>query len=609
MNTIQLTALMFSSALAAHAFDYFVHPADATGSMIPYQTIAKPPKNQWVTNAVFHTRFARITDATTDGVGHSMASVVYSRWTPLNSSQEYLYLQRSVGNPDGLIYSAATRALLKILPDHISIDGVADQYFDSMEGAEIRWDYTGQHPNRFYYVRGPRFYEYDVSTDTAHLRHDFSVPNEFPGAEVIQNGVEGDSSADSRYWAWQVEGAYEGNGAPLLAVVTYDNQSNRIVGRLALQDYRTLGGRYNELPKPNMVEVSPSGRKVIYHLSRCWGDGGLGSNWTQHAGSIYWTSLAGVSEPVEFVEEQDTGRRYRPVETLPTAPGTSAHNRAAGRLYVWCSDSAPPATHQISWEYGNRPKDAGTVFDGPHAWNLDFTQPVKVSVDETHSGWAWSADERELFVSQNNRNDWIEARDLENGTVLQCLFHGHFGWGNGWHFARMPKTTPGWILLSTYRSGTNTDWGDNQLFMLEMKDQANHPRVWRLGPTHNQYDNYYAEGFAAMSQFGDRLWWGAKWPGQANIEACEMSLPANWWLDLARQAEFKLRCVRGASPGQVELQWSSLTNRSYTLFTATNVDGTFEVLTNGLSAQPPLNTFPISTEGGRSRFYRVSEEP
>jgi hypothetical protein len=32
-----------------------------------------------------------------------------------------------------------------------------------------------------------------------------------------------------------------------------------------------------------------------------------------------------------------------------------------------------------------------------------------------------------------------------------------------------------------------------------------------------------------MSQFGDKLWWGAKWPGGDNIEAYEMTLPYHWW--------------------------------------------------------------------------------
>lgn len=233
----------------------------------------------------------------------------------------------------------------------------------------------------------------------------------------------------------------------------------------------------------------------------------------------------------------------------------------------------------------------------------------RISTDETHSGWAWSADGRELFVSQNNRNDWIEACDIETGTKMQCLFQGDFGWGNGWHFARMPKVTPGWILLSTYRTGANTDWGDNQLFMLEMKDRAHQPRIWRLGPTHNQYDEYYAEGFAAMSQFGDRLWWGAKWPGQTNIETYEMPLPEGWWRELDEPAGLKLRGVLGANPGEVDLQWPSVANRSYTVFLAEKVDGPYGVLTNGIVALPPMNTLSIRVEPDLIRFYRVLEVP
>lgn len=608
---VALVLLGLGVDVRIQAFDYLVHPADATGTLVPYQATAKPPKGQWVTNAVFNTRFTRITDVVADGIGHSMAAVVYSRWTPLNSSQEYLYLQRAVGSPDGLIYSATTHALVKILPAKITIDGVPDQSFNSHEEAEIRWDHSGQSAGRFYFVAGPRFYEYDLVTDTAHLRHDFAASGEFPSADLIYNDVEGDSSSDSRYWAWQVKkrGAGERKAAPLLSVVTYDSQADRIVGRLTYADYRTMGGHYGELPKPNMVEVSPSGRRVIYHLPRCWGGGGMATDWTQHAGSVYWTALAGVTEPVEFVEEQDTGRRLSAVNSLPTVPGTTMHDRGAGRLYVWCSDSAPPVTHQIYWEYGIRHKDVGTVFDGAHAWDLDFTRPVKVSVGESHSGWAWSADGRELFVSQNDRNDWIEAYDIETGAMIQCLHQKDFGYGNGWHFARMPKITPGWILISTYLEDERTGWGSNQLFMLEMKDRADHPRVWRLGPTHNQIDDYFAEGFAAMSQFGDRLWWGAKWPGQTNIETYEMPLPVAWWRELAEPAGLKLRCVLGAKPGEVDLQWPSVANRNYTVVMAEKVDGPYGVLANGIVALPPVNTLSIRVEPDLIRFYRVLEVP
>ena len=173
-----------------------------------------------------------------------------------------------------------------------------------------------------------------------------------------------------------------------------------------------------------------------------------------------------------------------PRKVFPSQPGTFFFDGATATLYVWCYDGANPSNHAIWWEYGVRPRDIGTVFDGAYAWDLDFTHPVKVAVGEGHSGWAWSEDGRELFVSQNDRNDWIEAYDVVTGARMQILYHGDFGWGNGWHFARMPASVPGSVLMSTY-CGANVDWGDNQLFMLEMRDHASDPppRVWRLGPT------------------------------------------------------------------------------------------------------------------------------
>ena len=444
-----VAVFIFTSTFVSAQFNYVINK-----NFVPLALQSKPAKNVNITDPDFHTTFRRITDTALDGVGDTMASVVYSRWAPINSAKNYLYLQRTMGNPDALLYNAANYNLIRILPAQITIDAVPNQNFLSMESAEIRWDYTGSYPNRFYYVNGTGFYQYDVLTDTAHLIHNFS--NEFPTAVQIQNNVEGDSSADSRYWAFIVKGPYNGSYYPTLAIITYDKQTNAILGTMDLTKYQANGGRYNEVPTPNMVEISPSGRKVIYHLGRCWG----------------------------------------------------------------------------TTSYGNRPLEIGTVFDGPHAWDLNFTNPVKVSIDETHSGWAWDYNGNEMFVSQNNREDWIEASNVMTGATIKILYHGDLGWNNGMHFARMPSFIRGWVLMSTYTGGTNVDWGDNQLIMLEIKDNTQNPRVWRLGHTHNNYDEYYAEGFAAMSQFGDKLWWGAKWPGQNSIEAYEMDLSLTWWEDL-----------------------------------------------------------------------------
>jgi hypothetical protein len=386
--TMSRTALLWvNPPTGPQSFDYFVHRANGTGAFITDRPLAPPAKGEWLTNALFNTPFVRVSDVNADGVGNYMASVVYSRWTPANSSGQLLYLQRTVGGPDALIYSATNFDLLKILPAQITIDDVPDQPFSSMEANEIRWDCSGNYPNRFYFVEASRFYQYDLLNDTAHLLHDFT--NQFPNAEIVQNGVEGDSSADSRYWAWMVRGPDAGEGAPVLALITYDRETDRITGKLDLARYQQYGGQYSEVPVPNMVEISPSGRKVIYHLGRCWGAFGVATNWTWLGTSnVFWTTISTAGESVTRVEEQDTGRQYRGLDTYPSKPGTYYFDREAGRLYVRCSDSLTPLRHTIAWDYGNRPREIGTIWDGPHAWDLDFSRPFKVSVDETHSGWA-----------------------------------------------------------------------------------------------------------------------------------------------------------------------------------------------------------------------------
>jgi hypothetical protein len=435
----------------ACAFEYVTGKA-----FFPYEVPTRPAKGKCITDAQFNTSFCRVTDVQADGVKAKMAAPVYSRWTPLNSDGKYLYLQRAVGNPDALIYSAQDYSLVKILPSRITIDGVPNQLFISMEGAEIRWDYTGEHPNRFYFVNGTRFFQYNLVNDTAHVIHDFK--NEFPEAAKVHNDVEGDSSADSRYWSFMVRSPYDHKKGyyPLLAIVTYDKKTDTILGTMDLDRYRQYGGKYDRLQIPNMVEISPSGKKVIYHIGACW-------------------------------------------------PGSAF-----------------------------RKEDRGTYFDGPHAWDLDWTNPVKVGIDETHSGWGWGYDGSELFVSQNNSTDWIEAVNVHTGEKAQILYHGDLGWKNGFHFARMPSLAKGWILMSTYTKG-NKDWGDNQLIMLELKDRSDNPRIWRLGHTHNEYKSYYSEGFATISQFGDKIWWAARWPGQDHIETYEMTLPKEWWKELSEQ--------------------------------------------------------------------------
>lgn len=443
-----VAVLIFASSFAS-AFDYVL---GKTFYSLPSAT--KPAKGLGITDSTFHTTYHRITDAASEANSH-MASVVYSRWSPLNSDGTKLYFQRESGWSDAMIYNAISPyPLIEITPEPITIDGVPNQHFVSMESAEIRWDKTGSRPNIFYYVSGMQFLEFDVSTNQAHVIRDFS--SDFPGADSIMNDVEGDSSGDSRYWVWMVMSPYDGSTFPIRAIFTYDKQTNTILGTLDYNKYKSMGGKETTLPRPNMVDMSPSGNKIVLLTGMCWG----------------------------------------------------------------------------TTSYGNCANDIGTIFDGPHAWSKDFSNPVKVCIDETHSGWGYDKNGNEVFVCQDNRRDYITYTNINTGEQHDIIYHGDLGWNNGFHFARMPSSKTGWILMSTYADLPNTDWGDNQLLMLEIKDESENPRIWRLGHTYNNPNEYYAEAFAAMSQFGDKIWWGAKWSGQNNIEAYEMDLPLTWWEDL-----------------------------------------------------------------------------
>ncbi len=163
----------------------------------------------------------------------------------------------------------------------------------------------------------------------------------------------------------------------------------------------------------------------------------------------------------------------------------------------------------------------------PQAWKRDFSAKVRdVGVDETHSGWIIDDDGDEWFVSQNNQNDWIEAVNLRTGKIKRLINHGDLGWNNGMHFSKS-YALRNHVLLSTY-SGTDVDWGDNQLVMLGLDG-----RILRIASTHNAYpgdDAYRNEAAAAMSYDGRSIYWTGNWGlGTRERDAYVIELPAQWW--------------------------------------------------------------------------------
>ena len=439
--------------------------------------------------------------------------VVYSRYSPINSNGQYAIVHGT----------DSTSAWILRLSDNSIVHKLVDSDGSEIgENNEIRWDYTGDNPNRIYFisiyttdVNGMRFYQMDAIDGNGNpsLIRDFS--SDFPNGHHILNDVEGDSSNDSRYWAWQVRGAYDGSNYPLLSIFTYDKQTDSILGILGIGDVTPIQNATSwktELPRPNMVEISPDGTRVMTNYSRCY-------------------------------------------------PGSPTQD--------FC----------------------GTEFDGAWVWDKNFTNPLKVAVSETHSGWAWDLAGKQMFVSQQNRTDKFQAcyTDGTGGLwPLNCIDifdHRAVNYA-GVHFAKMPQSKPGFILASTYvhtrddlqRStyyaggayvkvgnyqyraypgGTTSKfppifpvtygetvvdgtvtwtcrgsmWANNQLLMLELKDLSQNPKVWRVSPSYNDYrGGYRDEGSAAISLDGNSIWWTSNWYDSANGhgEVYSVDLPSDW---------------------------------------------------------------------------------
>jgi hypothetical protein len=442
------------------------------------------------------TRMADPADLAGDYNGHQsgLSVVVYSRFSATNTTGEY-YLVHGDNSTSAWVFRTADRTPVTILRFKPSLGAQSNSIG---EVNEIRWDYSGNHPNRLYFVgrslraahsvagENPDMSFYSIDLDPASGTHtaptlirDFSA--DFPGlGDVrIMNDVEGDSSNDSRYWAWQVMVNDAGSAYKTAAIFAYDKAQNTILGRLqrsctgAPAPCATIHTPHTPAPyltRPNMVEMSPLGTRVIVHFDRAY----------------------------------------------------AGHNDG----------------------------DIGSAADGPRAYLPDFTDPIQFASDATHSGWAWGANGEELFVSQNNRNDWIEAVDIRTAATAACkpvnatestpscgiktISQTDLDGGTyriGYHFGKVyDRSKRGYYYMNTYDETGYTYWGKNQGLLVEINDAtARASRVIRLGSTYNTYYDYRSEGSGALDFKGENIWTTANWgytDGRGDV--FRIKLPGTW---------------------------------------------------------------------------------
>jgi len=187
-------------------------------------------------------------------------------------------------------------------------------------------------------------------------------------------------------------------------------------------------------------------------------------------------------------------------------------------------------------------------WNGPYAWSRDFSDFVRLSTNCNHSGWAWGRSGEEYYVGfdpcgANNEEptrtcDHLTAVDVNDQQGWQnrigILAQEDIGWGIGFHFGRIYRSSvPGWIFASTYADSSDT-WASNQLFFIEVVDEASGPRLWRIGPTLNIHQGYWSEAFASLDFSSTHVYWGANWNETGELELYQAALCDGWWQALKR---------------------------------------------------------------------------
>lgn len=343
---------------------------------------------------------------------------------------------------------------------------------------EIRWDTSGNFPYRVYFIQGMSFWKIeDVRNPNSNLVliRDFS--SEFPNSSKIYNDVEGDSSNDSDHWAWMA--------------VHYGEQSN------GSSTYLVDAFIHYQVSTDTLHSMVPS--------------------------DLANSNLAIEAENAANAPVPIFNSRPNMIEMSPLGTGVVIHTRRA-----W-DDSA----------YGGNGKDyIGTWFDGAHLWPVDFDfnrqTPVKISISETHSGWAFDDTGKEIFISQNNRTDRLDAIYINGDSSgydnrIEVASHADLGWNNNFHYGKMPQHRPGWLFMSSY-STRNDEWAENQFMMIQTKPEEENPIIWRISPSYNAYDgDYRDEAPAAINLQGNRIYWSSNWGDTTQKRSVYViELPDDW---------------------------------------------------------------------------------
>jgi len=182
----------------------------AAPPVLAFNTPPRPARGSSVIDPVYDTPVTRVTDRSSDGIKSPGILNEYARIDPENCTGTRALLRDTDGS--WYLYSVPGFRLIR------------REDFRGNPDAEPRWDSSD--PDVVYFVEGSTLWKRNVATNTDTAVHNFAA--EDPKCAIARCRYEGEPSKDCRYWAFRLEDA----DYKVLSVVTYDKQTDKILGRL-----------------------------------------------------------------------------------------------------------------------------------------------------------------------------------------------------------------------------------------------------------------------------------------------------------------------------------------------------------------------------------------
>jgi len=364
----------------------------------PAPRSSRPEKGKRFSDPVYKTCVVRVTDAAKEPPS-TFARNDYARRQAFNADDSLIIIYAIDGSWH--LYDARTLKYVK------KLKGVGGD-------AEPQWH--SRDPRTLYYLAnngGMEIYALDVKTNQSVIAVDFSkkdalgfrVRDLWPDAARVWTRSEGSPSADGRYWAFQVED----NDFNILGLITYDMESNTILGKYATKD------------RPDHVSMSLSGKYMVVPWSKSDPEGG----------------------PVVFTRDMKSRR--------------------------------------------------------------------PLTINSGHSDLALDAEGNDVLVSVDHSGGYVNMTRLDTGKTTELFYIWPKQTTMAMHFSGKAFRKPGWVLLSTFGSGT-TEWPHQKIFALELK--AN-PRVVNLAHHHTVFGtadfSYFSQPHASTNRDMTRIVFNSNW--------------------------------------------------------------------------------------------------